>query len=87
LGKPDLINFQSRNPNSHSRQFAGVAWGIFSRERIHDRDFMIAAFNRHNAEGNSREEMAAMTASHPDSGAGFDMKRLQESLKSRLGRT
>src|SRR5262249_44442009 len=27
-----------------------VAWGVFSRERIHDRDSMIAAFKRHNAE-------------------------------------
>jgi hypothetical protein len=96
---------------------------LFS-ERIHDRDFMIAAFKRHNAEvertihgerllvydvavgweplckflgvpapdtpfprTNSREEMAALMASHAESGAGFDIKRLQESVKSRLGRT
>jgi hypothetical protein len=101
-----------------------VAWGVFSRERIHDREFMIEAFKRHNAEveraipserllvydvaqgweplckflgvpvpdtpfprTNSREEMAALMASHADSGAGFDLKSLQESLKSRLGKT
>jgi hypothetical protein len=99
-----------------------VLWGVFSRERIHDREFMIEAFKRHNAEvertipeerllvydvaqgweplckflgvpvpdtpfprTNAREEMAAMMASH--GGDGFDLKRLQESLKSRLGRT
>ena len=101
-----------------------VAWGVFSRERIHDRDFMIDAFNRHNAEvertiprerllvydvaqgweplckfldvpvpdtpfprTNSREEMAALMASHANSSAGFDLKSLQESLKSRLRRS
>jgi Sulfotransferase domain len=103
-----------------------VAWNIFSLERIHDRDFMIATFKRHNAEversipkdrllvydvsqgweplckflnvpvpetpfprTNTREEMTAMMASHASGGpdAGFDMKRLQETLKGRLGRT
>ena len=102
-----------------------VAWGVFSRERIHNQDFMIAAFERHNTEvertiprdrllvydvaqgwaplckflgvpvpetpfprTNSREEMAAMMAAHAaESGGGFDFKRMQESLKRRLGRT
>ena len=102
-----------------------VAWGVFTRERIHDREFMIEAFKRHNAEvertiprerllvydvaqgweplcrflgvpvpdapfprTNSREEMAAMMAAHAaESGGGFDFKRMQESLKRRLGRT
>lgn len=102
-----------------------TAWKLFG-ERIHDRDFMIDAFNRHNAEVqrvippsrllvyeasqgwaplcsflgipvpdapfprvNSREEMAAMLASH-DAGepnaTSFDPARLRDMLKARFGR-
>jgi hypothetical protein len=96
-----------------------VVWNLFG-DRIHDRDFLVDAFNKHNAEVqrsipkerllvyeasqgweplckflgvpvpaapfprvNSREEMNDMMAAHTD---GFDLQKVQQDLKARLGK-
>jgi hypothetical protein len=96
-----------------------VVWNLFG-DRIHDRDFLVDTFKKHNAEVqrsipkerllvyeasqgweplckflgvpvpaapfprvNSREEMNDMMAAHTD---GFDLQKVQQDLKARLGK-